>query len=99
MAHPGDNSLPGDFSHINLRRRRLTANQVIACTVAAALLYAVTWNLTPSTTYWKALWTALVCLSAGPIASMPSELAWDRCNGARTDFVANKKHEVCSYFG
>ncbi|MEO1980682.1 MAG: hypothetical protein ABGZ24_09210 [Fuerstiella sp.] len=59
-------------------RRLLTTNQVFVCAVAVVLLCATTWVATPSTIYWKSLWTALVCLSAAPIASMPSALAWNR---------------------
>jgi hypothetical protein len=59
-------------------RRLLTGNQVIGCAAAVALLCAATWVATPSTVYWKTLCTALVCLSAAPIASMPSALAWNR---------------------
>jgi hypothetical protein len=59
-------------------RRLLTRSQVIGCAAAVALLCAATWAATPSTIYWKTLCTALVCLSAAPIASMPSALAWNR---------------------
>ncbi|MEO2013211.1 MAG: hypothetical protein ABGZ53_02460 [Fuerstiella sp.] len=59
-------------------RRLLTANQVFVCAAAVLLLCAATWVATPSTIYWKTFWTALVCLSAAPIASMPSALAWNR---------------------
>ena len=59
-------------------RRLLTANQVIVCALAAVLLCGATWFVTPSTVYWKTFWSALVCLSVAPIASMPSALAWNR---------------------
>ena len=59
-------------------RQLLTGNQACVCALAVALLCAVTWAATPSTIYWKTICTALVCLSAAPIAGMPLALAWNR---------------------
>ena len=43
-----------------------------------AALLCNAWVATPSTIYWKTFGTALICLSAALIASLPSALAWNR---------------------